>query len=190
MKLVGKESLLQLTLRKLRKSEVPTSTIELHNLKVREANQLAQAAQALDKDKFTQREFIAFLKIRYFFDQEIKGYENLWNPLQLLEVAIGAKNSYIYIDQIEMCYRSIKQQEFYNFVEQLLNPLNRSTFRREIHKKLEEVLPHIKTEEGKGALQRYVQELDKLAKHELGLKLLSLFKLYSGSRTDEVHQHP
>jgi hypothetical protein len=178
MPVSGKGSLLELIFQKFYKPEVPTSAIELHNLKVREANRLAQAAEAIDKDKFTQREFIEFLKVRYFFTQETEGYENLWNPLQLLEVAIGAKNSYICIDQIEMCHRSIKQQEFYNFVEKLLNPLDRSTFKQEVHNKLEEVLPHVKTEEGKGALQRYIQELDKLAKHELGLKLLSLFKLY------------
>lgn len=120
-----------------------------------------------------------FLKIKYCLAKGIEDYQGLSESVKLLQAAIEAKNSYITLDQTELRYRSSKQQEFYQFVEKLLtNHEDKETFRTQVQEKLLEVLPSVKTDEGKVALQAYVTELNKLSESELGLKLLALFKTY------------
>jgi hypothetical protein len=139
----------------------------------------AKTAEGIDQPKFSDPEFVSFVKIQYCLAHGIEEYEELGESAKLLQAAIEASNSYLTLDQTELRYRSSKQQEFYQFVVKLLgNHEDQETFRAQIQEKLVEVLPAIKTEEGKTALQAYTKELDKLSEYELGLKLLALFKTY------------
>ncbi|PSF35695.1 hypothetical protein C7H19_15775 [Aphanothece hegewaldii CCALA 016] len=161
------------------KASVSETAIMLHNREMMDALFFAKTAESIDSEKFNSKEFILFLKIKYCLARGIEEYEGLADSVKLLQAAIEAKNSYITLDQTELRFRSSKQQEFYQFVEKLLdNYEDQDLFRTQIQEKLNEVLPSIKTEEGKIALQAYVKELNKLSEYELGLKLLALFKSY------------
>jgi hypothetical protein len=175
----GKQSFLEKILLKFSKPPVSESAIFLHNREMMDARVFAKTAQAIDNDKFNSKEFLLFIKINYYLVKGLEEYVGLYQSVRLLQVAIEAKNSFLTIDQTEFRYRSSKQQEFYQYVEDLLkNHEDKLAFREGVERKLAEVLLHIKTEEGKRALQAYAKELDHLAEHELGLKLLSLFKSY------------
>jgi hypothetical protein len=162
------------------KEAVSEDVIFLHNREMTDAQIFAKTAQALDSIKFTSPEFVLLLKIRYFLSRGIEGYERLKNPTELLQVAIAAKDSFIRIFQIELRYRATKQQELYTYAENLLAQGNKpDDFRQEVQEKVTAILPQVKTEEGKTAVESYGQELNKISGHRLGLKLLSLFKSYN-----------
>lgn len=84
------------------------------------------------------------------------------------------------IEQLELMYRSSKQQTFYQLVFDLLSRhIPQEKFYELIHQELAELLPKISTEKGQKALNYYVHSLDSLTQQdELGLKLLYLFKKY------------
>ncbi|GFE67779.1 hypothetical protein [Chroococcus sp. FPU101] len=174
----GEESIIEYILSR-GKSPIAETAIMLHSREMMDAHFFAKTAESIDSEKFTSQEFILFLKIKYCLAKGIEEYEGLADSVKLLQAAIEAKNSFITLDQTELRYRSSKQQEFYQFVEKLLtNHEDKENFKTQIQEKLNEVLPSVKTEEGKVALQGYVKELDKLSEYELGLKLLALFKTY------------
>ena len=97
----------------------------------------------------------------------------------MLNVAISTQNSFTVIDGSESRHCSTAQQELYKFVNGLLAAeIDSEDFKRQIEQKLQEVIPLLKTEEGKVALQTYTKEMGKISEHPLGLKLLLLFKQY------------
>ena len=51
-------------------------------------------------------------------------------------------------------------------------------FKEEVELKLEEILPRLKTDEGRIAVETYTKEILKISQHPLGIKLLLLFKKY------------
>ncbi|MDJ0597633.1 MAG: hypothetical protein QNJ37_02140 [Crocosphaera sp.] len=176
---IGEDSLVDDLLGKLSKQEVSESALFLHNREMTDLKVFAKTAEAIDNEKFGQDEFLVFVKMQYLLRKGINEYQGLYESLQLLKAAIDAKDCFISIDQAELRYRGTKQQEFYNFVESLLlDHENTKVFREQMQMRLADVLPQIKTEEGKTALQNYVKYIDQLSDNELGLKLLSRFKAY------------
>ena len=135
--------------------------------------------QIIDNEKFGNDEFLVFIKIKYLLNKNLDEYAGLLQSIQLLQLAIDTKDSFIAIDQTELRYRGSKQQDFYQYIEELLaNHSSTQSFRQNVQLKLSETIPQTKTEEGKIALNAYSKHLDRLSEHELGLKLLSLFKAY------------
>ncbi|EAZ89264.1 hypothetical protein [Crocosphaera chwakensis] len=176
---IGEDSLVEDLLGKFSKQEVSESALFLHNREMTDLRVFAKTAETIDNDKFGQEEFLIFVKMQYLLRKGLHEYQGLYESLQLLKVAIDAKDCFISIDQTELRYRGTKQQEFYNFVERLLlDHENAVTFREQVQMRLADLLPQIKTEEGRTALQNYAKYLDQLSDNELGLKLLSLFKTY------------
>ncbi len=176
----GEDSLLEDLISLFRKTPVNEGVIFLHNREMSDAAILAKTARAIDNDKFTKDEFLLFIKIKYYVGRDLEDYEGLSDSIKLLQVAIEAKNSYILLDQTESRYCSSKQQELYRFVEQQLqDQVEGEQLQTRIKEKLADILPHIKTDEGRLALESYVQQLEKLSRQELGLKLLALFKTYN-----------
>ena len=51
-------------------------------------------------------------------------------------------------------------------------------FKEEVELKLEEILPRLKSDEGRIAVETYTKEVLKISQHPLGIKLLLLFKKY------------
>ena len=164
---------------KLGKEPVPETALALHDREVMDATIFAKTAASIDSEKFTRPEFLLLIKIKYCLANGIEDYAGLNKSVKYLQAAIGAKNSYLTLDQTELRYRSSKQQDFYQYISNLMKEGgDREIFRKNIHDKLLETLPTVKTEEGKIALQAYEREINKLAEYELGLKLFSLFKTY------------
>jgi hypothetical protein len=175
----GENSLLEALWKKFQKQQIPESTVFLHNRELMDVKVFAKTAIAIDSDKFSNAEFLQYVRLKCYLARGIGEYAGLNESVQLLQVAIEAKNSYITLDQTELRYRSLKQQELYNYVIELLEvEQDKNRFREKVQEKLTEILSYIKTEEGRTAMQSYAEELDHLAEHELGLKLLALFKAY------------
>ena len=178
-KVIGENSLVEQFFSKSSKLEVPDEKKFIYGQNRTDLLVFAKTAQAIDSDKFAQEEFLIFVKLKYLFEHGINEYAGLYYSLRFLQVAIEAKDSFICIDQTELRYRGSKQQALYQFVESLLEDHdNKEAFRQKIQERLSDLLPQVKTEEGKTALQSYAQHLERLSENELGLKLLSLFKTY------------
>ena len=161
------------------KEEVSESTIFLYNRAMSDIRILGKNMQIIDNEKFGNDEFLVFIKIKYLLNKNLNEYAGLLDSILLLQLAIDTKDSFIAIDQTELRYRSSKQQDFYQYVEELLaNNSNIESFRQNVQLKLSETIPQTKTDEGKVALNSYSKHLDRLSEHQLGLKLLSLFKAY------------
>jgi hypothetical protein len=119
------------------------------------------------------------LKIRILVAKGANEYQSFCQSLKYLEVAIAAQNSYLKIESTELRYRSRKQQAFYQFViDNITDNIDKNAFQERVKVKLDEIIPSVNSEEGKEALKAYLNEIDKIAQHDLGLKLLSLFKKY------------
>lgn len=161
--------------------QIPEEVIEHHKQVMSELKILTPIARALDNPKFVEPEFIAFFNITNLFAQEIGEYEGLRNYVALFRVAVEAKNTFLKIEQIELSHRSTKQQELYNFVlHKLGEKINSETFIKILNIEKEKILQGVKTEEGKFAVNSYVETLETIARQdELGLKLLYLFKKYN-----------
>ncbi|MGK7930673.1 MAG: hypothetical protein AB4041_04475 [Microcystaceae cyanobacterium] len=161
------------------KPEIPEAVMILHQRDMMDLRVFAKTAEAIDDEKFCNEEFLQYARLKYSIARGLNGYEGLEHSIELLQVAIEAKDSFIAIDQTELRYRAMSQQELYKCVEeQLIEVKNKQTFHKIVFDKLEEVLPKVKTEEGKEALEKYSKHLERLSEHQLGLKLLSLFKTY------------
>ncbi|WP_373479398.1 hypothetical protein [Geminocystis sp.] len=160
--------------------KIPQEVIDHHQAVLAEIKLLAPIARALDSDKFTESDFLDFVKVSNLFAKEVGEYKGLRNYVALFRVAVEAKNSFLTIEQIELSYRSSKQQEFYNYVLTLLEKqLSPAKFITLLEAKLAQILPDISTEEGKNAINIYADTLKTVARQdELGLRLIFLFKKY------------
>ena len=176
--LFGEEGIIDDFLTKFRKVEVGEAIISFHNREMMDIRFLAKTAQSLDNEKFDNPDFSLFIKLKYLFIQGMNEFRGLTKSMRLLQVAITAKESFIKIDQTEQRYRGLKQQEVYQCVEQQLQKHHNDTiyFRQEVEGKLTQMMPQVKTKEGKLALQAYGQSLRNISKHKLGIKLLARFK--------------
>lgn len=161
------------------KPQVADDIVRLHGEAVAQNANIARIARALDNEKFTNKEFAFFLRINAQIERELGEYQGLNNSIQLLRVALETKDSFLKIEQAELRYRGFVQQEFYDFVFNCLGKkLTKDEFKGKVQEKMYELIPKVKTEEGRSALQSYSKELDNLSKEELGLKLLYIFKQY------------
>ncbi len=176
---LGKESFLVKFSDRFRKPQVLESDKFLHQRNFEKLAQITNQAENLNADKFGNTEFMVFFKIKSYIARSLNEYANLDETIEMLKVAIDAQNSFARIDSTESRYCSSGQQKLYTFVNSLLTQdLESAVFKQQIAQKLDEVLPLLKTEEGKVALQAYVTEMGNISEHSLGLKLILLFKKY------------
>jgi hypothetical protein len=151
----------------------------LHQRAFEKLTAIAGRAEDIHAEKFGGAEFATFIKVKSYVAREIGEYAGLDNSIEMLNVAISTQNSFTVIDGSESRHCSTAQQELYKFVNGLLAAeIDSADFKRQIEQKLQEVIPLLKTEEGKVALQTYTKEIGKISEHPLGLKLLLLFKQY------------
>ena len=175
----GEEGFVEDLQNKFGKPQVPEGTVFLHGRAFKDLEKLAQQVGRINSEKFGNNEFLLFVKIKQSIEKGIEEYQNLNHRAELLKVAIATQSSFLKIEQIELRFRSRNQQEFYQFVaDSLTQDLDKAKFRDRVKRKLAEIIPLINTEEGRNALQSYLNEIDKISRHKLGLKLLSLFKKY------------
>jgi hypothetical protein len=151
----------------------------LHQRNLDQLIAIGSQAETIHGDKFGNDEFTTFVKIKSYINRSIGEYAGLDDIMAMLTAAIGAQNSFLTIEGGESRHCSSNQQELYKLVNQLLKEeLDGNDFTQQVNQKLAEVLPLLKTEEGKIALQAYATEIGKVAQTPLGLKLLLLFKRY------------
>jgi hypothetical protein len=166
-------------LQRFQKPQILESDKFLHHRTFEKLAQITNQAENLNADKFGNTEFMVFFKIKSYITRSIDEYANLDEIIEMLKVAIDTQNSFARIDSTESRYCSSEQQKLYKFVNSLLTEeIDSDQFKLLVNQKLEEVLPLLKTEEGKVALQAYVTEIGKVSEHSLGLKLVLLFKKY------------
>jgi hypothetical protein len=164
---------------RFRKPPVLESDKFLHQRNFDKLSQITNQAENLNADKFGNTEFMVFFKIKSYIARSIDEYANLDNVIDMLSVAVSAQHSFLTIDSTESRYCSSGQQELYKFVNGLLTQdLDPTVFQESVARKFQEVLPLLKTEEGKIALEAYVKEVSKISNNPLGLRLLLLFKKY------------
>ena len=164
---------------KFSKPKVPDSIIDLHKKTFRKLMNFGNKAARTDDEKFGQQEFKIYFDLRRKVEAGIAGYEEIGQSIKYLEVAIAAQSSYIKLESTELRYRSRKQQAFYEFVtSNITDEIDKDEFRNLAKKKLAEIVPLVASEEGRNALKGYLQEVNKIAEHDLGLRLLALFKKY------------
>ena len=152
----------------------------LHQRNLDQLIAIGNEAENIHAEKFGNSEFTAFVKIKSYIHRSIGEYTGLDEILAMLNAAIGAQNSFLTIEGGESRHCSGTQQKLYKLVNNLLaEELDASDFTQQVNQKLAELLPQLKTEEGKVALQAYATEVGKVAQTPLGLKLLLLFKRYN-----------
>jgi hypothetical protein len=164
---------------KFGKPKIPDRSLNLHNNALKEIKIIGKQVEKTNNEKFTSEEFILLLQIKINIAKGTEDYPELNYQVELLKAAIVAQKSFLKLEATELRYRSRKQQEFYQYVaENLEAEIDKEEFATRIKQKQTEILPLINTEEGKKAINSYAQEINELSKHELGLKLLALFKKY------------
>lgn len=142
-------------------------------------NSYAEVAQNLDREKFTNEEFLFYVRITLLLKKGLEDYKGLQNYYELLAIALATKESFLKIEEIEFRYRGTKQQEFYQYVYSLLNESYTPTeFNGAVQEKLLEVNEQLFTIEGQEALNAYQKSLLTISDYNLGLRLLALFKKY------------
>lgn len=161
------------------KEEIPEATIAIYKESFNSIKNISALVRTVDNEKFSSREFVNFLNLNRQFESNTGAYEGLKYSIELLRVALETKESFLKIEATETRYRSYSQQEFYEYVyEYLQQDLSVEEFQELIQRQMTEIIPKIKTDEGKAAIQSYVNQLDIVCKDKLGLKLLFLFKQY------------
>jgi hypothetical protein len=159
---------------------VPDSSVLLYKDSFTQLRNISAIAKNIDNEKFSSQEFLTFLKINSAVKNNQGEYEGLKYTIDLLRVALETKDCFLQIEQIESRYFSYSQQEFYQFIFELLErELTKDEFKELVQRELSQTIPKIKTDEGKTALQSYSNQLDILSEDQLGLKLLFLFKQYN-----------
>lgn len=176
---IGQSNFLGKFIKRFQKPDILESDKFLHQRNLEKLALITNQAENLNADKFGNTEFMTFFKIKSYIARSIDEYANLDEVIELLRVAIEAQNSFSTIDSTESRYCSSGQRKLYDYVNSLLTQeLDPAVFKQQIAQKLEEVLPLLKTEEGKIPLTAYVREISKISENPLGLKLILLFKKY------------
>ena len=161
------------------KPKVPEKAVTLHNKTYRELKSIANRALRIADEKFGSEEFILYTKIKKQVEEGINEYKTIGQSIRYLEVAIAAQSSFLKLESTELRFRSRKQQQFYNFVaDTISDDIDKDAFRDLVKNKLAQIIPLLNSEEGRNALQSYLKEVNEISKHDLGLKLFSLFKKY------------
>uniref|UniRef100_B8HLT4 Uncharacterized protein n=1 Tax=Cyanothece sp. (strain PCC 7425 / ATCC 29141) TaxID=395961 RepID=B8HLT4_CYAP4 len=176
----GNQSILERILNHFQtKPAVPEGVLALHNRELAAATELAKQAEKLDCPEFASKEFVQLLKIRRQVRIQFKDSAPMGTSAQFLKAAIEAKDCFETIWQVEFQYFARKQQQYYTFIESLLNQnLSSQQFVDLAKEKLEITLPEITRDEGRVALNAYYNAINKLSTNKLGLELLGLFKRY------------
>jgi hypothetical protein len=164
---------------KFGKPQIPDRSLNLHNDALKEINIIGKQVEKVNDEKFASEEFKLLIQIKIDIAKGTEDYPELNYQVELLKAAIIAQKSFLKLEATELRYRSRKQQEFYQYIaEHLEAEIDKEEFAKRIKKKQTEILPLINTEEGREAINSYTQEINAISKHELGLKLLALFKKY------------
>ncbi|NQZ61095.1 hypothetical protein [Crocosphaera sp.] len=177
--LLGEDGLLEQITEKLglAKPKVSDTSIFLHNRNLETAKIFAKSAKSVDNTKLSKDEFLLFAKIKFCLEHDREEYEGIKESISLFKSAMKAQKSYVIISELESAGQGIKQKEFYDYAERTLENFDDSeTFKEQINKKIIEILPQVKTEEGKEKLRTYATEILNLSEDIFSVQLFCVFK--------------
>jgi hypothetical protein len=164
---------------KWRRPTVLESDAFVHKRDFDKLTQIAKDLESLDADRFTSREFVAFIKLKSQIAQKKGEYANFDEVIDFIKVSMVTQNSFLKIEQTESRYCSGTQQQLYKYTAELLKQnIEPKDFQNKLSAKLDELLPQLKTEEGQLALKSYLAELTKISEYNLGLVFLAKLKTY------------
>jgi|GEM_PF-3432770 len=159
------------------KEDVPERAISTHAEAVQTIHKLVRRAQSIDSSKYGNPEFLTFIKLKRAFAEGHEGYENLDHYLNLLNAGITAKNTFLSLERMEFKFFGSKQALLYNYVETLFQSnIQQSEFLESVQANFSEVYPQLRTADGRAALEKYYQQLQKITQHRFGFRLLRSFK--------------
>ena len=72
---MGEDGLVDDLLGKIGKQEVPENVLFLHTQHMTELKVFGKTAQAIDDEKFTEKEFLTFVKMQYLLRNDLNEYE-------------------------------------------------------------------------------------------------------------------
>ncbi len=175
--LIGDRSLWERVTGRFHKHDIPAEVQTLHQEALNKALRTINRAIAIDNEKFGNPEFLAYVRIKHALAQGSPGYANLEQYVNLLQVGLQTQQCFLSLEQIEIKHQGRKFRDFFDFVEASLAKLtNPTAFKVHLEPKFSEIYPQMQSEEGRSALRTYVSQLEALAEHRLGLKLLAAFK--------------
>ncbi|WP_299489716.1 hypothetical protein [Acaryochloris sp. IP29b_bin.137] len=162
---------------RFQRAEIPERALKSHSQALQAIHKLVKRAQPIDNEKYGNPEFLSFVRLKRAFAEGHEGYENLDRYLQLLHAGISAKNTFVALERMEFKFYGSKQAMLYDYVETLFQSnVQQAEFLENLHAKFTEVQPQLRTEDGKAALEKYYQHLEKITKHRFGFRLLRSFK--------------
>lgn len=159
------------------KQPVPDTISQFHRRVYRDLSSKAWHLQRLHTERFDNEEFVQYLRIKRDIYNNQGNYQDLRKSIELLELALTAKDSFLLIAETEMRFRSSTQQKFYQFITQLLQKsYDRKKISTLMRTALKRVFLNLKTPEGRMVMKEYVLAIEKVTKDPLGLELLRSFK--------------
>jgi hypothetical protein len=169
-----------LAIKAIHKQPVPEHDVLSHHLEFDKITAIAKQAQKADDEKFSGREFLAYMRAKI---ELLRSQANgLYKSSQFLKALISAKRYFDQISVVETRYLGRKQQEFYRFVNTLLEQsVFGKDFLQQMDAKLNTILPEVVNDEGRDALKVYANALVELSNYEYGLQLLAQFNRYEMS---------
>lgn len=177
--LIGQRSVVQRVADALRKKPVPEEMIKLYHASLAQLQSLTHRIHSIDNEKFGNEEFLAFAKIKFLLLKGEWGYPGFEQSIDLLKAGIQAHKSFLGLEKVEFNHQGSRLGEMYEFVSSLCSQKVRNeVFLRQVKGKFSEILPQVKTQEGRQALQLYLKHLENVAKHRLSLHLLYAFREY------------
>ncbi len=102
------------------KEKIGDNTVEMHNQALSEIKLLGSIVKNLDVGFFTSSTFTSYLDMKSSFNNGTNQYQGLGKCTELFCLAVKAQANFLKIEQTELRYRGRKQQDFYDFVFDLL----------------------------------------------------------------------
>lgn len=156
---------------------VPQAVIQFHKKTSRTLSVKAWHVRRIQMEKFDNNEFVMFLRIQRDLNLNRGKHKRIKHAVELFEVALDVKDSFLLIEQTEMRFRSSTQQKFYQFIGELLTKSYTSQKALKlVGKAFKKIYPRIKTKQGQTVMKDYVSAIKNVFRHRFGIELLTLFK--------------
>lgn len=157
---------------------VPPQIVDLHNSYLKKLDTKAWHLQRLHLERFENADFIKFINIQRDIQLNVGDYQGLKSAIDKLDVAIIAAKNFLLITETELRFRGKVQQLFYHYVEKILAKAKTHEEVISSNKKLRTHLNKIKTQKGRLVIKHYLEAIDAVSHHPLGLELLKSFKAH------------
>ena len=173
----GKVNAFQTVIAALNKPTVDPEIIIQYNQELAKLEELTHNATLIYIEEFGKAEFLSFLSKKQKMAENVGEYQGLSNSIQLLLAGLEKRKKFQTLEQLELRYQGLKQQDLAHFVISLLNKkITKQEFVIQINNRVEKLLVQVTTKHSKIGLQSYRELINLIAENEFALELLSRFK--------------